>query len=365
MRYFDHNATAPVAPEALEAMVRAASEAFGNPSSIHMHGQRARQEVETARAAVAALLGCAPKEVVFTSGGTEADNLAVLGAPEGHVVTTAIEHPAVLEAARKRNATLVRCGGDGRVDPDEIRRALRPDTVLISVMHANNETGVLQPIEEIAAIARESGALFHSDGVQAAGRIPVDVRAPGVDLYTVSGHKFGAPKGVGALFVRDGVKLEPRQFGGRHERERRAGTENVPGIAALGAAARLPRPETAQLRDRFEALVRERIPDITIHGASASRVPNTSNIAFHGVEAEALVIALDLAGFAVSTGAACSSGATRPSHVLEAMGVPPAVSRASIRFSLGRGNTMEDVEALVEALERAVARLRKLSPAYA
>lgn len=365
MRYFDHNATAPVAPEALEAMVRAASEIFGNPSSIHIHGQRARQEVEAARAAVAAMLGCSPKEIVFTSGGTEADNLAILGAPDGHVVTTAIEHPAVLEAARRRNAAFVPCGSGGRVDPDDIRRALRPDTVLISVMHANNETGVLQPLEEIAAIAREAGVLFHSDGVQAAGRIPVDVRALGVDLYTISGHKFGAPKGVGALFVREGVKLAPRQFGGRHERERRAGTENVPGIVAMGAAARLPRPDTAPLRDRLEALVRERIPHVLIHGASAPRVPNTSNIAFHGIEAEALVIALDLAGFAVSTGAACSSGATRPSHVLEAMGVPPQLSRASVRFSFGRGNTMDDVDSLVEALERAVARLRKLSPAYA
>lgn len=365
MRYFDCNATAPVAPEALEAMVRAASDVFGNPSSIHMHGQRARQEVEAARAAVAAMLGCEPKEIVFTSGGTEADNLAVLGAPTGHVVTTAIEHPAVLEAARRREATFVRADGQGRVDPDEIRRALRPDTVLISVMHANNETGVLQPLEEIAAIAREAGVLFHSDGVQAAGRIAVDVRALGVDLYSISGHKFGAPKGVGALFVREGVKLEPRQFGGRHERERRAGTENVPGIAALGAASRLPSPETAPLRERLEQLVQERIASVVVHGAGAPRVPNTADIAFLGVEAEALVIALDLAGFAVSTGAACSSGATRPSHVLEAMGVPPAVSRASVRFSLGRGNTMEDVEALVDALERAVARLRKLSPAYA
>lgn len=365
MRYFDCNATAPVAPEALEAMVRAASDVFGNPSSIHMHGQRARQEVEAARAAVAAMLGCEPKEIVFTSGGTEADNLAVLGAPKGHVVTTAIEHPAVLEAARRREATFVRADGQGRVDPDEIRRALRPDTVLISVMHANNETGVLQPLEEIAAVAREAGVLFHSDGVQAAGRIAVDVRALGVDLYTVSGHKFGAPKGVGALFVREGVKLEPRQFGGRHERERRAGTENVPGIAALGAAARLPRPDTAPLRDRLEELVEERIANVVVHGAGAPRVPNTANIAFLGVEAEALVIALDLAGFAVSTGAACSSGATRPSHVLAAMGVPPAVSKASVRFSLGRGNTMEDVEAMADVLDSAVARLRKLSPAYA
>lgn len=365
MRYFDHNATSPIAPEVLEVLTRVLAEVFGNPSSIHTPGQQARKEVEAARAAVARLLGCEPKEVVFTSGGTEADNLAVLGAPEGHVITTAVEHPAVLEAARRRGATVVGVDGQGRVDPDEIRKALRPDTALISVMHANNETGVLQPVEEIAAVAREAGVLFHSDGVQAAGRIAVDVKALGVDLYTISGHKFHAPKGVGALYVRDGVKLVSRQVGGRHERERRAGTENVPGIAAMGAAAQLPRAETAPLRDRLEELALERIPDVVIHGRGAPRVPNTSNMAFPGIEAEALVIALDLAGFAVSTGAACSSGATRPSHVLEAMGVPPALSKASIRISLGRGNTMADVEALVEALEKAVARLRKLSPAYA
>jgi|YNPMSStandDraft_1061717.scaffolds.fasta_scaffold01622_4 cysteine desulfurase len=365
MRYFDHNATTPVAPAALEAMVRACKENFGNPSSIHTAGQRARQAVEEARAAVAAMLGCAPREVVFTSGGTESDNLALLGAPEGHVITTAIEHPAVLEAARLRQATLVRVDGQGRVDPDEIRRALRPDTKLISVMHANNETGVLQPLAEIAALAREAGVLLHSDGVQAAGRIPVDVRQLGVDLYTVSGHKFNAPKGAGALYVRESVKLRARQVGGRHERERRAGTENVPGIVAMGAAAQLERPQTGPLRDRLEALLLERIPDVVIFGAQAPRVPNTTCVAFAGIEAEALVIALDLAGFAVSTGAACSSGATRPSHVLEAMGVPPALAKATIRISLGRGNTVEDVDALADALEAAVARLRKLSPAYA
>lgn len=365
MRYFDHNATSPIAPEVLEVLARVQAEVFGNPSSIHTPGQQARKEVEAARASVARMLGCQPKEVVFTSGGTEADNLAILGAPEGHVITAAIEHPAVLEAAKRRGATLVRVDGQGRVDPDEIRKALRPDTVLISVMHANNETGVLQPVEEIAAVAREAGVLLHSDGVQAAGRIDVDVKALGVDLYAISGHKFHAPKGVGALYVRDGVKLVPRQVGGRHERERRAGTENVPGIAAMGAAAALPRAATAALRDRLEEMVLERIPDVVIHGRGAPRVPNTTNMAFPGVEAEALVIALDLAGFAVATGAACSSGATRPSHVLEAMGVPPAVSKASIRISLGRGNTAEDVEALAEALEKAVARLRKLSPAYA
>ncbi|MEO9365399.1 MAG: cysteine desulfurase family protein [Nitrososphaera sp.] len=365
MKYFDHNATSPIAPEVLAVLRRVQEEVFGNPSSIHSWGQEARKEVEVARASVARLLGCEPKEVVFTSGGTEADNLAILGAPPGHVITAAVEHPAVLEAARLRNATVVRVDGQGRVDVDEVRRALRPDTVLISVMHANNETGVMQPVEEIAALAREAGVLLHSDGVQAAGRVAVDVKALGVDLYSISGHKFGAPKGVGALYVRGGVKMAARQVGGRQERERRAGTENVAGIAALGAAAALPRADTGPLRDRLEDLVLERIPDAVIHGRGAKRVPNTTNIAFPGIEAEALVIALDLAGFAVSTGAACSSGATRPSHVLEAMGVPAAVARASVRISLGRGNTMEDVEALVEALVKAVDRLRKMSPAYA
>ena len=244
MRYFDHNATTPVAPEVLETLARVHAEVFGNPSSIHTPGQQARREVESARAAVARWLGCQAREIVFTSGGTESDNLAILGAPPGHVVTTAIEHPAVLEAARLRDATFVPPDGQGRVDPDGIRRALRPDTVLVSVMHANNETGVLQPVGEIAAIAREAGVLFHSDGVQAAGRIGVDVQALGVDLYSVSGHKLNAPKGVGALYVREGVKLAPRQVGGRHERDLRAGTENVAGVAALGAAARLPQVTT-------------------------------------------------------------------------------------------------------------------------
>ncbi|MBI4891198.1 MAG: cysteine desulfurase [Acidobacteria bacterium] len=366
MNYFDHNATTPIAPEVLAVLQQVQTECFGNPSSMHALGQRARQEVEKARAQVAALLGCGPKEVVFTSGGTEADNLAVFGAPAGHVITSAIEHPAVLNSVQERgNFSLLPVNRDGLVAPDELRAALRPDTVLVSVMHANNETGVIQPVAELAAIAHEAGALFHSDGVQAAGRIPVDVAALGVDLYSIAGHKFNAPKGVGALFVKEGVKLAQRQFGGRHERERRAGTENVPGIAALGAAAALPRPDTQALRDRLEALVLARIPETRVHGAGAPRTPNTSNISFAGLAADALVIALDLAGFAVATGAACSSGATRPSPILTAMGVPADEAKASIRFSVGRGNTPHQVDALVTALEAAVARLRKLSPAHA
>ncbi len=366
MHYFDHNATTPIAPAVLELLQKVQAEVWGNPSSIHTPGQRARQCVETARSQVAQLLNCDPKEIVFTSGGTESDNLAVLGAPAGHVVTTAIEHPAILGAARHQaDCTIVPVDSNGLVDPEDIRKALRPDTTIISVMHANNETGVIQPIEAISAIAREAGILFHSDGVQATAKIPVDVRALGVDLYSLTAHKFSGPKGIGALYVRDGVKLNPRQFGGRHERERRAGTENVAGIAALGAAAALPKSEVGALRDRLEQGLLTRIPDAHVNSAGAPRTPNTTNIRFPGLEGEALVIALDLAGFAVSSGAACSSGAVTPSHVLTAMGLSTAEARASIRFSLGRTNTEEQVDALIAAVEKATARLRKLAPAHA
>lgn len=375
--YFDHNASTPPAPEVLAALAQAASEIFGNPSSIHTPGQQARQAVEHARAQVAALLVCDPKEIVFTSGGTEADNLALLGAVEdGHVIISAIEHPAILGAAhdlerRGVQVTVLPVDGDGVLHPDSVRKAIRPDTRLVSVMHANNETGVVQPVAEIAAIAHEAGALMHSDGVQACGRVTAKLHSLGVDLYSISGHKFYAPKGAGALYVRDGVKLHPMQFGGRHERERRAGTENVPGIVALGAAAEWLRQNAAgemerlsALRSRLEWAVWSRIPGATVNCAGATRLPNTSNIRFDGIEGDALVIALDLAGFAVSTGAACSSGAVLPSHVLLAMGLTTDQAKSSMRFSLGRANTEEQVDALVAALESAVARLRKLSPTY-
>jgi cysteine desulfurase len=374
--YFDHNATTPPLDEALEALVHASAELFGNPSSIHAEGQEARQEVERARSHVAALLGCGPKEIVFTSGGTEADNLAVLGMGVGHVVITAIEHPAVLGACdelEQRGGTVTRvpCDGNGVVNPEDIRRALRPDTRLISVMHANNETGAIQPLREISAVAREAGVLLHSDGVQAAGRMKVDVRALDVDLYSISGHKLYAPKGIGALYAREGLSLGPMQRGGGQERGRRPGTENVPGIAALGAAAAwmvAHRDEEAArlgaLRDRLERTILERIPHVTINAGAAPRTPNTANISFDGVEGEALVVALDLAGFAVSTGAACSSGAVHASHVLTAMGLSTARAKGSLRFSLGRANTEEQVDALVDALETALARLRRLSPVY-
>jgi cysteine desulfurase len=370
--YFDHNATTPVSPEVAAVLARVATEVFGNPSSIHTFGQSARNEVEVARGRVAGLLGCEAKEVVFTSGGTEADNLAVLGAREGHVVVSAIEHPAVLAAAKARGQfTVLPVDRHGLVDPDEVKNALRPDTALISVMHANNETGVVQPLREIAAVAREAGVLFHSDGVQGAGKLPLRMADLGVDLYSISAHKLYAPKGAGALFVREGVRVGQRQFGGRHERERRPGTENVPGIAALGEAARWLTvhlaEETARLaalRDRLEQGILASAPQARVNGAGVERTCNVTNIQFPGIEGEALLIALDLAGFAVSSGAACSSGAVTPSHVLTAMGLSSEEARSSLRFSLGRINTEEQVDALVAATAQAAARLRKLSPAW-
>jgi cysteine desulfurase len=380
--YFDHNATTPVSPEVREALIECLGEVYGNASSIHHFGQAAKQRLETGRRQIAALLNCEPREIVFTSGGTEADNLAVFGAVRAscherkHVITTAIEHPAVLGPCRQLeregvDVTYLPVSPDGVVSPDDVRRAIRPGTALISVMHANNELGTIQPIGEIARIARESGVLMHADGVQSTGKIPIDVRALGVDLYSISGHKFYAPKGAGALYVRQGVKLTPLQYGGRHERERRAGTENVPGAAALGAAAAWVsenlESEGARLtllRDRLERGIIERIPKVTVNG-NAGRTPNTANLCFEGIEAEALLIALDLRGFAVSTGSACSSGAVEPSHVLLALGLAPERARASIRFSLGRTNTESQVDELIDAVADCVSHLRRLSPTYA
>jgi len=369
--YFDHNATTPVSPEVLEAFSGALAEVYGNASSIHHYGQAAKKKLEQARREVAALLNADPGEIVFVSGGTEADNLAVLGAvraagkPRKHVITTAIEHPAVLNAC----AQLEREGVEvSYAAPDQVPRALRPETVLISVMHANNELGTLQPVAEIARIAREAGVLMHSDGVQAAGRIPVDVRALGVDLYSISGHKMYAPKGIGALYVRKGVKLAPLLYGGHHERDLRAGTENVPGAVALGRAVAWARENLATglaaLRDRLERGILERVPDTAVNGAGAPRIPNTTNIRFDGIDGEAMAIALDLRGFAVSSGAACSSGAVEPSHVLTAIGLTKEQARSSLRFSLGRQNDESQVDALIEAVAGAAAHLRRLSPAY-
>ena len=369
--YFDHNATTPVSAEVLEAMMPLLTEVYGNASSVHTFGQAARKKLDDAHREVAALLGARPEEIVFTSGGTEADNLAIFGVAQGgHIVTTAIEHPAVLAAcARVKSYTAVPVDASGVVDPDAIRRAIRQDTRLISVMHANNELGTIQPVGEIARLAQEAGIAFHSDGVQAAGKLEIDVKAMGVDLYSISGHKLYAPKGVGVLYVRKGTQLQPILYGGRHERGMRAGTENVAGAVGLGRAAQwlvdngaAERRRQAELRDQLEHALLHRIADTHVNGAGFSRTPNTTNIRFDGIDSDALLIALDLRGFAVSSGAACSSGATEPSHVLLAIGLTKLEARSSIRFSLGRANDAQQVEALAGALEESVAHLRKIAP---
>ena len=377
--YLDNNATTPVLPEVFEAMRPYFVEHFGNASSIHHHGQETRAAVERARESVAALLGCRPAEVVFTSGGTEADNLAIFGLvrPGDHVVTSTIEHHAVLNSCKhlqERGIEVTFVGVDGRclIDPGDVRRALRPNTKLVTIMMANNETGVVQAVSEIGTTCAEADVYFHTDAVQAASKIPIRVKEIGCDLLSISGHKFNAPQGVGALYVRKGTTLEPRFFGGSHERSRRAGTENVPGIVGLGTAAELARKglesgadnAMAALRDRLESSILEQVDAAGVNGAGAPRVPNTTNIYFDYIEGEALIIALDLKGLAVSTGAACSSGAIEPSHVLTAMGLRPDRARASIRFSLGKQNSAEDVEFAIQLIPGAITRLRELSPLY-
>jgi cysteine desulfurase len=370
--YFDHNATTPVAPEVLRDLTKTLAEVCGNASSIHYYGQAAKQRLESARRQLAARIGADPREIVFTSGGTESDNLAIFGIARresAHVITSAIEHPAVLNACAQleregAEVTYLRPTRYGMIQPDDVKAALQPSTALITIMHGNNETGVIQPVREIAAIARSAGVVFHSDGVQIAGRLPVSVGEMGADLYSISGHKFGAPKGVGALFVRKGVPLKPIVFGGHHERDRRAGTENVPGISALGKAAELAMNWTqiAPLRDRLERGILAGIEGASINGSIRNRLPNTTNIRFDGIEGEAIVIALDLRGYAVSSGSACSSGAVEPSHVLLAMGLQPEEARSSVRFSLGPENTETEVDGLIAAAEASVAHLRRISP---
>jgi len=377
--YLDNNASMPVLPEVLEAMRPYFGEHFGNASSIHHHGQETRAAVERARNSVASLLGCRVQEIVFTSGGTEGDNLAISGLTgEGdHVITSSIEHHAVLHACRHLEeigceVTWLPVDSRSLVDPDDVRRALRPNTKLISIMTANNETGVLQPVEDIGKIAAEADVYFHTDAVQAAGKVPIDVKNIGCDALSISGHKMHAPQGVGALYVRRGAHLQPLFYGGRHERSRRAGTENVPGIVALGKAAELAMQgfergddkKMAALRDRLQQGILAQVEEAAVNGEGAPRVPNTSNIYFDHIEGEAMVISLDLKGLAVSTGAACSSGAIEPSHVLTAMGLRADRARASIRFSLGKQNSDEDIDFALALVPEAVARLRELSPAY-
>lgn len=379
MLYFDHNATTFLAPEVADILAETLREVYGNPSSIHRQGQLARQEFEKARRTLAEFIGASPQEFVFTSGGTESNNLAISGLLRGlppgpkHVITTTIEHPAVLEPLRQWQRVDMTCVGvdqQGIVDPETIARALRDETVLVSVMHANNETGSIQPIRSVSSIVdarRANGQtiFLHSDGVQAFGKIPVDVRELGVDLYSVSGHKIFAPKGIGGLFVKKGVPLQPIHFGGRHERSRRAGTENVPAAVAFARAVSLcnaaSEKNVAFLRDAFECGLREHGVDFEINGDRHDRLPNTSNLLFRGISAEALVIALDMKGIAVSTGSACSSGSVEPSPVLLAIGRSREEARSSVRFSLGRYNTPDDVQILVEAVASATARLRNSS----
>jgi cysteine desulfurase len=377
--YCDANATTPLLPEVMEAMRPYLMEDFGNASSIHLQGQRARKAVDGARETLATFFHCREAEVVFNSGGTEGDNTAIFGLVRAgdHLITTAIEHSAVLRAAervaeRGAEVTFVAPRADGLIDPEEIRRAVRPQTRLISVMLANNETGVLQPVEEIGKIAAEAGAFFHIDAVQGAGKIAFDVRRFGCHLCSISAHKMHGPKGVGAMYVRRGTPLEPLIVGGSHERRQRAGTENVPGIVGLGKAAELAMESLADgtvgrivgLRDRLEAGVLQ-IAGTGVNGAGAPRVANTTNIRFEQVEGEALVIALDLKGVAVSGGSACHSGSTEPSHVLMAMGLDKHAARASLRFSLLRTATEEDVEHVLHVAPQAVEHLRALAPEVA
>jgi cysteine desulfurase len=389
--YLDYNATTPVEPQVLDAMLPYFSADFANASSIHTPGQRARAAVETARERVAALIGARPQEIVFTSGGTESDNHAIFGVASlsftsstsltsstssPHIITSTIEHEAVLntcQAAEKRgvSVTYLPVGREGLVDPESVRCAMRPETALITIMQANNEIGAVQPLEEIGRVAKENKIYFHTDAVQSAGKIPIDVNALNLDLLSLSGHKLYAPKGIGALYIRSGTRLRQLLYGGHHQRGARPGTENVAGIVGLGKAAELARNSLASeakrvstLRDKLERGLLERIPQIRVNGALAPRTPNTTNVMFAGIEGEALVIALDLKGLACSVGAACSSGAVEPSHVLTAIGLSQEEAKSSLRFSLGRHTTESEIAFALEVIPTAVAQLRALSPTY-
>jgi cysteine desulfurase len=380
--YLDHNATTPVAPEVFAAMLPYFCDEYGNASSIHSFGQRGRGAVEQARNSVAELLGAKPAEIMFTSGGTESNNQAIFGIARAasigrpHVITCSIEHDAVLDPCKELvregvAVTILQVDREGLVDPEDVRRAIRPETVLISLMLANNELGTIEPIEAIGEIAAEKGIALHCDAVQAAGKIPIDVNKPAVQLLSISAHKFGGPKGVGALYVRKGTYIRPIIFGGHNERDRRPGTEDVTGVVGIGKAAELARDRRtnhtaliAALRDRLEQGLLQRIPDTTVNGSQTHRTANTTNLTFPGTEGEAMVIALDLKGIACSTGAACSSGAVKPSHVLTAIGLPPEQARATLRLSLGYQTSEAEIDYALEVIPQVIERLRALSPIY-
>ncbi|HXG05028.1 MAG TPA: cysteine desulfurase NifS [Candidatus Binatia bacterium] len=376
--YLDHNASTPVHPEVVAEMAPYWSEVYGNPSSVHGFGRAARAAVDAARERIAAFLGVTPEEIVFTSGGTESDNFALKGLAwargRGHIITSRIEHHAVLRTCQVLEAqgfavTYLPVDEYGQVSPDDVKRALRPDTVAISIMHANSEVGTLQPVAAIGALAREHGIPFHVDAVQTFGKIPLDVSAWGIDLLSFSGHKIYGPKGIAGLYIRKGSRMVAVQHGGEHERRRRAGTENVPGIVGLGKAVEIRAREMhdearrlTALRDRLWVSVRERIPEVRLNGHPTERLPGTANLAFRHVESESIVLGLDLKGVAVSAGSACTAGHVEPSHVLVAMGVPLDWAMGAVRFSLGRSTTAEDIDYVVECLVPLVRRLREASP---
>lgn len=378
--YLDHAATTPPAPEVVAAMSEAMTVAWGNPSSVHGSGRTARRLVNEARAEVARLIGAEPSEITFTSGGTEADNLAIRGAALArrdrgrHLITSNVEHSAVLQTCRALEAegwdvTYVPVGPDGLINPIAIAKAMRPDTVLVSVMLANNEIGTIQPVAELSPLCQERGIALHTDAVQAVGQIPVDVNELGVDLLTLSAHKIYGPKGIGALYVRHGTKLTATSYGGSHERQRRAGTENVPGIAGFGVAARLARERLPQrqqhlanLRDRFIDGVLQTVPGTKLNGAREPRLPGNANITFSGVSGEPLLINLDMKGIAVSAGSACASGSLEPSPVIIALGQDKEEAMGAIRFTFGQDNTEDDVDYVLAELPPLIERLRKLSP---
>lgn len=381
--YLDHSATTPVDPEVAQLMMTYYTEKYGNPSSVHGFGREAKEALEKAREQVAALIGAQPTETTFTSGGTEADNLAILGTVEAqrkkgkHIITSAVEHHAVLETCEflEKNGfdlTVIPVNDEGLLNPQDIANAIRPDTILITIMHANNEVGTIQPIAEIGKIARDKGVTFHVDAVQSLGKIPIDVKEMNIDLLTISSHKIYGPKGVGALFIRKGVRIVPLVHGGGQEKKRRSGTENTPGIIGFGKACELAGERMAEEEEKLKVLreqlmdgILERIPYVKVNGPRGdNRLPNNVNVSIRYVEGEALLLSLDMMGIAASSGSACTSGSLDPSHVLLAMGLPHEIAHGSLRFSLGRQNSSEDIEYVLEQLPKIVERLRMMSPLY-
>ena len=381
--YLDHNATTPVHPEVLEAMLPYYKDKFGNASSIHGFGREVKVALEDSREKVAKLINAGPNEIYFTSGGTESDNLAIKGTAFAnrkkgkHIITSKIEHHAVLESCKFLEkegfeVTYLPVDKYGFIDPDDLKKAMRKDTILVSLMYANNEVGTIEPLEELCKITKENGIYFHTDAVQAMGKIPVDVQKLNVDMLSISAHKIYGPKGVGAIYIRKGTRITPWSHGGSHERSRRAGTENVPGMVGLAKALEIAYRDMEEqsrylknLSEAFYKKLTQAIPDVFLNGDLEKRIPNTLNLSFKAVEGESIILSLDLKGVAVSTGSACASGSLEPSHVLSAMGIPPEIVQGAIRFSFGRENTMEDVDYVVGILPEIVSRLRSMSPLYA